>query len=378
MTHSPVAIIALWGTLLHASGTSPNHFQTPVATDTPVDGRLRDNVRPIRYVLDLQVRPTTEGFSGTTEIDVEVTRTASAIWLHGVDLSIGSATINQDGRTTDAVVSSHSPGLLKVVPTSPIPAGRATLSIKYSAPFSKTSDGLYRVREKDDWYAFTHFEPEFARRMFPVFDEPRFVTPYEITLRVLDKNRAFANAPLLEESLTPDGQIRFRFAPSKPMPSYLVAIAVGPFDIMERGRVGVNNVPFRFIAPKGRGSETQYASEIAPQLLRLVEAYFDIPYPYEKLDMLAVPGGHGDEFPGLIRFGVAEVLTAAGVVPSVARQRQIATVSAHELAHMWMGNLVTLSWWDDSWLKEGSATWLADKILEQWRPEWRVAASRET
>ena len=172
------------------------------------------------------------------------------------------------------------------------------------------------------------------------------------------------------------------FAPTKPLPSYLIALAVGPFEIVPAGTAGRNKMPIRMIVPKGRGAEARWAATSTGPILELLESYFGIPYPYEKLDHLVVPqtvGFGAMENPGLITY-------VSSVHPREARRRddplparRTRASARTSSAHQWFGDLVTMAWWDDLWLNEAFATWMESKIVDRWKPEWgsRVGARRE-
>ena len=166
-----------------------------------------------------------------------------------------------------------------------------------------------------------------------------------------------------------------RFKKTKPLPSYLVALGIGPFDYLDAGTAGSQNTKIRIVTPRGKASQGRYAAQTTKPLLERLEAYFGIPYPYEKLDHLAVPQAvtfGAEENAGLISWN-ERALIAPPAEETVAFQRRQASYSAHEMAHQWFGDLVTMEWWDDVWLNESFATWMADKMLIEWKPEWGVA-----
>ncbi len=187
--------------------------------------------------------------------------------------------------------------------------------------------------------------------------------------------KAFANTPVENERV--EGMRRIvRFAETKPLPTYLVAFAVGPFDVVDAGRWGQRQTPVRIIVPKGRQAEAEWAAKSTGPILEKLEAYFGSPYPYEKVDLIAVPlFGGAMENPGLTTFGSTLILARPGD-DSIRRQRSFANVCAHELAHMWFGDLVTMAWWDDLWLNEAFATWMASRVVHEWKPEWQLDIER--
>ncbi|MGA3203972.1 MAG: M1 family aminopeptidase, partial [Bryobacteraceae bacterium] len=258
---------------------------------------------------------------------------------------------------------------------SEIPAGAAKIHFDYSGKISpKSSEGIFQGRDGDLNYLFTQFEEIDARRAFPCFDEPGFKTPWQITLHVRSGDKAFANTPQVSETAEPDGMKKVVFAPTKPLPSYLVAFAVGPFDVVDAGKVGLNDVKVRIITPKGKSNEARYAVEITATLIERLQAYFGIPYPYEKADAVAIPLTYGFgamENAGLITYA-QNILLADPATDTEQRRRLYASDGAHELAHQWFGDLVTLAWWDDTWLNEAFATWASSKILAEWKPEWKT------
>ncbi len=226
---------------------------------------------------------------------------------------------------------------------------------------SKDTEGIFRQKEGGDWYAFSQFEAIYARRAFPCFDEPSFKTPWQLTIHVPKGSIAVSNTPVASETADPDGGRTFAFAPTKPLPSYLVAFGVGPFDVVNAGTAGRNRTPIRMIVPKGHAAEARWAAETTGPILEVLEDYFGIPYPYEKLDDLAIPqtvGFGAMENAGLITYS-SSLLLAKPADETIAQRRRYASVCAHETAHQWFGDYVTTAWWDDIWLNEAFATWMA-------------------
>jgi len=185
-------------------------------------------------------------------------------------------------------------GVTAVRGSQPIPAGHATLHILYDAPFDRTLKGLYRVDVGQDHYAYTQFEAISARYAFPCFDEPRFKTPFDVTLTVPTAATPISNTRAVGEEAGEGGFKTVHFAPTLPLPTYLVAFAVGPFDVVEATPIPPNAtrqtpIPLRGVTTHGRGAEIRYALEHTPALVDQLESYFGIPYPYDKLDLIAVP-----------------------------------------------------------------------------------------
>ncbi|MDZ4801624.1 MAG: M1 family aminopeptidase, partial [Bryobacteraceae bacterium] len=255
---------------------------------------------------------------------------------------------------------------------SPIPAGKTTLTINFTGKFSRNDvEGLFAQTEAGNTYVYTQFEPTSARRAFPCFDEPQMKVPWKLTLRVPPGMGAFSNTPQQSEA-TENGLRVVKFNETKPLPSYLVALAVGPFDVVDGGKAGRRNIPVRAIVMKGRAAEAAWANKITPAIIAALEEYFGQPYPYEKLDQVAIPitvGFGAMENAGLITYQQT-ILLSRPEDDTLMRQRQSAGTITHELAHQWFGNMVTPAWWDDIWLNEAFATWMANKINGKLHPEW--------
>ena len=333
--------------------------------------QLEDEVAPVRYALDLTLVPAQDDFSGVVDIDVELRKRTGAIVLHADELTIESATVTSGGEALTARAVLMPPSFVGLALPRPVEAGRAHIRIAYrGALHAGETDGLYVDIDGGERYIYTQFEAIDARRAFPCFDEPRFKVPWTVTLHVKKEHVALTNSPQLSESEEPGGMKAVRFAESRPLPSYLVALAVGPFDVVDAGAAGRNRTPVRIITPRGQGKQARWAVQSTGPILEALEAWFDSPYPYEKLDSIAVPHkGGAMENPGLITYG-SHLLLARAEDDTVARRRSYAGVAAHELAHMWFGDLVTMAWWDDIWLNEAFATWMTRHIIERWKPAW--------
>jgi alanyl aminopeptidase len=344
----------------------------PVTFAASVDSpalRLDDTVRPTHYAAELTIVPGQDSFSGNVDIDVELSEPKSVIWLNALQLKIGQAAVaGEPGRIVEG-----GKGFIGIELDKPAPAGPAKLHFGYTGVLSrKSSAGAFQLEEKGEWYAYTQFEATDARRAFPCFDQPNFKTPWDITLRVKREHKAFANTPQVGETAVENGMKVVRFATTKPLPSYLVAFAAGPFDIVDLGKDARGRTPLRVIVPKGKASEAKAAAQEIPPLLRLLEDYFGTPYPFEKLDSLVMPiGNFAMENVGLITYS-EDLLLTSSETDAISRQRLRAIVVAHEMAHQWFGDLVTTTWWDDIWLNESFASWLETKIVQEWKPEWRM------
>jgi cytosol alanyl aminopeptidase len=360
-----------------APEASPGAEAPPVAAAPLPALRLPGTVRPTGYTVQLTVDPSKPTLQGVVDIALELSAPTSVLWLHGKDLTVTEAVLTQAGQTHAGRVAVAPGSLLGITLPGPVAPGPASLRLTYEAVAStREVEGAFRTQEAGDWYVFTQFEPVGARRVFPCFDEPGFKVPWQLSFHVPAGSVAVTNTPLLKEEAGADGGRTFHFARTQPLPSYLVAFGVGPFEFVPAEPSGSKKVPTRIITPKGRGAEAAYAARVTPQILARLEAYFGMPYPYEKLDTLAVPLlGGAMEHPGLVTFN-SELLLARPAEDSVEHQRDFAEVQVHELAHQWFGNLVTLAWWDDLWLNESFASWLTPRIVEEWQPTWGAMAER--
>ena len=349
----------------------------PAATDVP-ELRLPKDIVPIRQSVSLTIDPAKETFVGTVELSVAIDRATDVIWLHARGLSVRDAEWESDGLTAPLAVT---PGNEQVVGfrlgAGSFDVGTGRLRISYKGVLSRQDmEGLFTQQEGDEWYAFTQFQPLGARRAFPCFDEPSYKIPWRVTLTIPHSTSGFSNAPAVATRPAEEGMKTIEFKETKPLPSYLVAVAVGPFDIVDAGTAGRANTPIRILVPRGRSADAGWAIEATPKTLTLLEDYFDSAYPYEKLDQVAVPVFFGAmENAGLITYGQTILLQKEGDA-SIAKRRFYVTIAAHELAHQWFGNLVTTAWWDDLWLNEGFASWMGERVAQAYGPEWGVEVER--
>ena len=369
---SKAAIVALAALV----GMTSAYADTP----SPPLGPLPDLVEPTEYRLQLAIDPAKKDFSGHTEIDAVLTKPARTIFLHGNGLHVSKAQIVTANHANVAAKYTEvdDSGVARLDLPSELPAGTVTLTFDYTTGFRTGAEGLFHAKVGDDWYAWTQMEPIDARRMFPGFDEPGFKTPFTITVTAPKNDKVFANTP--ETGTSASGAMTtHRFAPTQPLPTYLVALGVGPFDVVAASvppnAVRKQALSFRVIATKGQTARMQVAAAEGLKLISLLENYLGIAYPFEKLDLLASPimGGSAMENAGLIIQDDALMLLDKDA--PVDQLRAFAEVTAHEMAHQWFGDLVTPQWWTDIWLNESFAEWLGKKIGDQWRPDLGIAAS---
>jgi cytosol alanyl aminopeptidase len=341
------------------------------AQSIPPRLKLDDAVRPLRYDVDLTVIPGERSFSGSVNIAVRLIQPSAVVWLNATSLVFDEAMVRTHDHSYAAVVESGAQGFVALRLPNLIPAGIATLHIRYKGEIvSGGRGGVIESPDSGNAYVTTNFEPTDARRAFPCFDQPNFRTPWQLTLHVRNEQSAFSNAPQQSSVAEPNHMKAIRFKETRPLPTYLVAFAVGPFEVVDAGAAGKNHTPLRIIVPKGKTEQARYAAEVTGFLLERLEEYFGIPYPFEKLDSVSVPLAGGNmENAGLITYSQTAILSDPKI-DSDLRRRRYAITAAHEMAHQWFGDLVTMFWWDDTWLNEAFATWMASRIIGSWKPDW--------
>jgi aminopeptidase N len=338
-------------------------------------GRLTGDVTPTAYRLELSVSPKLPRFRGHTEIDVTVKGGETSITLHGRGLHVTTASVTQAGKTLSARYREVDPsGVARVELPRALEPGEAKLVFDYDAAFGSGPSGMYRLKVADRWYAWTQFEAIDARAAFPCFDQPGFKTPFTISLITAASDLAISNET--ETQSRPEHKlVRHDFATTAPLPTYLVAFAVGPFDVVEAtvpaSPQRAQPLPLRVIATRGQAAALAYALAETQPIVRLLEAYFDRPFPYSKLDQIASPvmGGAMENAGAIVYDDSILVLPAGAPVPSL---QEFGMVAAHEISHQWFGDLVTPAWWEDIWLNESFANWLGYRIGEQWKPELNI------
>lgn len=360
--------------LLVLAGCSPSENSTATASEAPA-GKLPEGVRPQAYRLDLLLDPRRDDFSGTVEIDIQLDKAAKQIWLHGKSLRVSEAAAILPDREIPAeykeVLDS---GVAAVNFAEALPAGKFTLRLAYSAPFDRNLAGLFKVEEQGDAYALAKSESIQARKYLPGFDEPGLKATFDISLTVPAGYAAIGNGPEIAREAAGEGLEKVTFATTRPMSTYLLSLAVGPFDIVERPAIPANEfrsepIPLQGFARKGRGGDMNYILDITPRLVEIFERELRRPYPFEKLDIVAAPQwpSGATELSAAITYREQRILV--GDNPAPGARLSLLGVHAHEIAHMWFGNLVTPPWWDDLWLKEGFATWGTPLALTLFEPE---------
>ena len=338
-------------------------------------GRLPLTARPVTYRAFLDLDPRETHFSGYVEIDVELTAAATGLWLHGDDLDVTLITATAGGVTHEATWTEVlDTGVVWVGFPQRLTARRLTLAIDYTAPFDTSLAGLFRVESQGQWYALAKSESIQARRFLPGFDEPGLKAVFEMTYTVPEGMYAIANTPEVSREVARPGFETIRFAPTRPLSTFLLSAAVGGFDRVERPPLPVNSVrgfevPLAGYTRAGKGEELAFALDLTPEMMRVFEEMLGQPYPYQKLDIIAAPQwpSGATELAGAITYREGRILRGPNAGPG--QIRSLKQIHAHEIAHMWFGNLVTPPWWDDLWLKEAFASWSEYSVLAIMEPE---------
>jgi len=356
------------------SRSTPPHVvpTKPVVTNTETQVpalRLPRFFVPSGYAATLVIDPAQTTFSGVIAITGDIAQRAPLVWLHGYELQIKRATAtSKAGANVPLSVIPHG-DVLEIRAEPALEPGTWVLGFEYTGKFDTlNTTGAFRQTANNAAYVYSQFEALYARRVFPCLDEPDSKVPWQLTLEVPKGVTAVSNTPVVRETAAGANK-RVEFARTKPLPSYLIAFGVGPFDIVDAGKTK-SGIPVRIVAMKGRSADAAYAAKTTARILDLLEEWFAIPYPYEKLDMLVVPVSVG--FSAMENAGLVTTTERAILFdkPSWQNRRGYVSLAAHELAHQWFGDLVTMVWWDDIWLNEGFATWLGHKITNRFDPSW--------
>ena len=358
-------------------------FAAPAANDQP-QGKLPRWAMPESYQLDFKVDPRQQDFTGTTTIRLKLEKATDHLWLHGRDLKVSKVVI------TDAAGKVHQGKYVEVAPKegvvridfgSQLAPQELSLAISYSAPLNQQLQGLYKVSHEGQPYAMTQMEPISARFAFPGFDEPSFKTPFEVRLTIPHDEVGIANTKQVKEEAAGDGWKTLTFAKTQPLPTYLVAFGVGPWDVVKGPDISSTQyraqpTELRGIAAKGEGHRMQHVLSETPSIIHTLEDYYGFGYPWDKLDLLAAPdfSAGAMENPGLVTFRDWLLLIDPDSPANYVRGSF--NVTAHELAHQWTGDTVTMGWWDDLWLNEAFATWMQQKVTQKVHPEYRADLDR--
>ncbi|MGD1081884.1 MAG: M1 family metallopeptidase, partial [Candidatus Sulfotelmatobacter sp.] len=332
--------------------------------------RLPEDARPENYKLTFTPDLAKAKFEGDETIAIRLLKPSSEITLNAVDIDFHDVSVTSGGTTQKAKVTPEKEKEMVVLTVEkPLAAGAATVHITYTGILNDEMRGLYLGKDdKGRKYAASQFEATDARRAFPSFDEPEYKATFDITA-IADKGLvAISNQKIVSDAPGPGDKHTVRFATTAKMSSYLAALVVGNFEYIEGEADGI---PIRVYATPGKKEMGRFALDVASSVLKYYDHYFGIKYPYGKLDLIGLPdfSAGAMENTGCITFREV-ILLIDEKQGSIGLKKEIASVIAHEMAHQWFGDLVTMKWWDDIWLNEGFATWMSSKPIEAWKPEW--------
>jgi aminopeptidase N len=376
-TRALLAVFVSISALAHAQTSGyprPAHFdQTP--------GALSKNVLPLSVAVHFDLDPYREAFSGESRYELELRAPTNTILMHARDLKIAEARIDGIAEALKVSTNKEDDTITLTVPSSV--TQRATLRLRFSGVIDESGEGLYRVSipsektEKQKMLA-TQMEPIGARKMLPLFDEPAFRTKFSVSVTTASKFTVLSNMPVAKTQSVEGARTRTDFQETPSMSSYLLALAVGEFEKISDTHKGI---ALDIYTVPGKSANTATAMQWTKSILTYMDDYFGIGYALPKLDQIAIPGKRGAmENWGLITYG--ENLLVLDPKTSSSDSRYWAfNIIAHEIAHQWFGNLVTMAWWDTLWLNESFASWMAVKttmaLMPKMNAELRNVSERE-
>jgi aminopeptidase N len=334
--------------------------------------RLPGTAIPEHYDLWFAPDLKTETFRGRETIRVDLPKPTKSIVLHAAEIAFKDVRVTSGGQGQAATVTldEKTETATLTVPKE-MAAGPASIEITYTGILNDKLRGFYLSEANGRKYAVSQMEATDARRAFPSFDEPALKATFAITLMVDQGDTAISNGAQVSDTPGPDaGKHTVVFDKTKPMSTYLVALIVG--DFVCRGTTA-EGVPLRVCSTPDKKELTGFALEAAAQQLKFYNDYYGVAYPFGKLDIVGIPdfAAGAMENTGAITFR-EQYLLADPERASLETKKNVAAVMSHEIAHQWFGDIVTMKWWDDIWLNEGFATWMANKPLAVWKPEWHV------
>jgi aminopeptidase N len=371
------SILAVAATLALAAGAPSLAQPAAPSPAAQVPSQLPRNVRPLHYTIAATPDAANLRFTGRVRIDVEVLQATDTITLNAVDMTFPGVTL--DGTAARTTIDEEAQTATFHFPA-PIQPGRHRLSIDYAGKIYTQAAGLFALDYAADGgqkrALFTQFEAPDARRFFPGWDEPAFRTPYDLSVTIPAGQQAIGNMPEARRATNADGTVTVTFQTTPAMSSYLLFLAVGELDRITTRAAGVE---IGVVTRRGAGEQGRWALESAARILPWYNEYFGTPYPLPKLDNVAGPGT--SQFFGAMEnwgaiFSFENILLVDPAITTESRRQAIFSVAAHEMAHQWFGDLVTMAWWDDLWLNEGFASWMATKATQALHPEWEPLLGR--
>jgi aminopeptidase N len=345
--------------------------------ETP--GKLPKEVIPTEYAIRIVPNIDNFTFAGSESVKLNVRSPVRQLVLNGLELKIEAASVDGKELPLSTIKTDNEKQLLTLALPSELAAGDHALALRFRGKINQQGQGIFYIRYQEHGtdarkvMLGTQFEATDARRFFPCWDEPAFRARFQLTVVVPENWLAVSNMPIESENKIAGGK-EVRFAPTPPMSSYLNVFVAGELDLIE-SRVGPTQV--RVIATKGKAELGRYALEASAEILKYYNDYFGVPYPLPKLDQIAIPGGFGGAMEnwGGITYYESRLLFDPKSSSGETKQN-IYEVLAHEMAHMWFGDLVTMAWWDNLWLNEGFASWMGSKCTAHFNPQWEVWLAR--
>ena len=363
-----VVLLSFLTLAAHMSAEKPFDFTT-----TP--GKLPKEVVPTEYAIRIVPKIDKLTFSGSETVKINVRTPATQLVLNALELEIGSASVDDQPLPKSAIKIDKKQELLTLSLPAQLPVGDHTVTLNFSGKINQQGQGLFYAHYQEQGtnakkiVLGTQFEATDARRFFPCWDEPSFRARFQLTAVIPENWFALSNMPV-ESGRKINNEKEVRFATTPPMSSYLNVFVAGELDLIETQS---NGVQIRVISTKGKSEWGHYALESSAKILAYYNDYFGVPYPLPKLDQIALPGGFGgamENWGGITYF--ESVLLFDPETSSDDTKQDIFAVLAHEMAHMWFGDLVTMAWWDNLWLNEGFASWMGTKCTAHFNPQWEV------
>ena len=335
-------------------------------------GKLPKTVIPVHYVIELTPDLDSLELPGIEAIDIEVREPTARLTLNAVNITFASVSIDDEAQFAEVALDAGAQTATLNFPQ-PLAAGAHRLRIAFTAQINKFGSGLfivdYPTAGGTKRLISSKLEPADARRIFPCWDEPAFKATFALMVTVPRNFLAVGNMPVTREQPFGQDLKQVTFAPTPKMSSYLFVLTAGE---LERLTADADGVTVGVVTTAGKSGQGRFALDSAVKLLAYYNDYFGAKYPLPKLDLLAVPGGFGGAMEnwGGITFFESRLLFDPATNADTAR-RGIFNILAHEMAHQWFGDLVTMGWWDNLWLNEGFASWMATKATEQFFPQWQ-------
>ena len=350
------------------------HAEKPFNVES-TPGKLPKEVVPLEYSVRIVPNIDKFTFTGTETVKLNVRSPARQLVLNALELKITDASVDGKALPDSAIKIDEKNELLALRLPSDLATGDHTLALSFAGKINQQGQGLFYMRYQEQGSGTkkimlgTQFEATDARRFFPCWDEPVFRARFQLTAVVPENWLGVSNMPIESERKIAGGK-EVRFAATPSMSSYLNVFVAGDLDLIE-SRSGPTQI--RVIATKGKAEMGRYALEATAQILKYYNDYFGVPYPLPKLDQIALPGGFGgamENWGGITYYESALLFDPKN--SSAETKQNIYEVLAHEMAHQWFGDLVTMAWWDNLWLNEGFASWMGTKCTAHFNPQWEV------